>query len=280
MILLVFPAMFVLVVTSLMSWTVIGGLLKGWIFLVVLLEAGANATALVLANKIQQRNDKKRGRKVGNVTKGLCCESDNMLHMEDIMERKTLLHDIGRSDYFVDKEDLSIKETLYSLGSCALHLSFFVLSCLLFWRHATKTSLSSLRCSINIVLVNVGSFSLRRSILRLSSHLIHLTREPVTAEDNRFFRLKAVLTSLWVACVLGDPNQSFIFPTSATISLLFSLSALIVTIAIVVISYPASLRARTSLLYCFNNASIVSMNSAAEDICSGFHRVSLLTFLQ
>ena len=147
MILLVFPAMFVLVVTSLMSWTVIGGLLKGWIFLVVLLEAGANATALVLANKIQERNDKKRSRKMGNVTKGLS-ESDHMLHMEDMMGSKTLLHDIGISDYFVDKEDLSIKETLYSLGSCALHLCFFVISCLLFWRHTTKTSLASLRCSI------------------------------------------------------------------------------------------------------------------------------------
>ena len=271
--------MFVLVVTSLMSWTVIGGLLKGWIFLVILLEAGANATALVLVNKIQERNDKKRSRKVGNVTTGLY-GSDHMLHMEDILESKTLMHDIERSDYFVDKEDLSIKETLYSLGSCALHLCFFVLSCLFFWRHTTKTSLASLRCPTNIILETFGSFCFRRSILRLSSHLIHLTREPVTAEDNRFFRLKAVLTSLWVACVLGDPNQSFIFPTSATISLLFSLSALTVTIAIVFISYPASLRVRTSLLYCFDNASIASMNSAAEDICSGFHRVSLLASLQ
>ena len=144
MILLVFPAMFVLVVTSLMSWTVIGGLLKGWIFLVILLEAAANATALVLANKIQERNEKKRSRKKGNVTNDLC-ESDHMLRMYDILEGKPLLQEMGRQDYFVDKEDLSIKETLYSLGSCALNLCFFVMSCLFFWRHTTKTRLASLR---------------------------------------------------------------------------------------------------------------------------------------
>ena len=141
MILLIFPAMFVLVVTSLMSWTVIGGLLKGWIFLVILLEAGANATALVLANKIQERNEKRRSRKLG---KDLC-ESDDMLHLEGVLENKPLLQEMGREDYFVDKEDLSIKETLYSLASCALNLCFFILSCLFFWRHTTKTSLASLR---------------------------------------------------------------------------------------------------------------------------------------
>ena len=134
MILLVFPAMFVLVLTSLMSWTVIGGLLKGWIFLVVLLEAGTNATALVLVNKIQER----KGRKD-------FCKSEHMLHMGDLLEGKPLLHETGRQDYFVDKEDLSIKETLYSLGSCLLNLSFFLVSCLCFWRDTTKTSLVSLR---------------------------------------------------------------------------------------------------------------------------------------
>ena len=144
MILLVFPAMFVLVLTSLMSWTVIGGLLKGWIFLVVLLEAGTNATALVLANKIHERNEKKRSKKEGNARKDLC-ESDHMLHMGDLLEKKPLLHETGRQDYFVAKEDLSIKETLYSLGSCVLNLSFFLVSCLCFWRQTTKTSLASLR---------------------------------------------------------------------------------------------------------------------------------------
>ena len=134
MILLVFPAMFVLVVTSLMSWTVIGGLLKGWIFLVILLEAGTNATALVLANKIQERNMRKD-----------LCKSDHMLHMGDLLEGKPMLHETGRQDYFVEKEDLSIKETLYSLGSCVLNLSFFLLSCLCFWRQTIKTSFASLR---------------------------------------------------------------------------------------------------------------------------------------
>ena len=135
MILLVFPAMFVLVVTSLMSWTVIGGLLKGWIFLVILLEAGTNATALVLANRIQERSFKKKNRRGGNVRKD---QSGGMLHMEN----KPLLHEI---DFFVDKEDLSIRETLYSLGSCVLNLSFFLVSCLFFWRRTSKTCLASLR---------------------------------------------------------------------------------------------------------------------------------------
>ena len=142
MILLVFPAMFVLVATSLMSWTVIGGLLKGWIFLVILLEAGTNATALVVANKIQKRNLKKKNRTGGNVRKD---KGDHMLHLEDLSENNPLLHEIERHDYFVDKEDLSIRETLYSLGSCIFNLSFFLVSCIFFWRHTTKTSLASLR---------------------------------------------------------------------------------------------------------------------------------------
>ena len=107
---------------------------EGLDFLVILLEAGTNATALVLVNKIQER----KGRKD-------FCESEHMLHMGDLLEKKPLLHETGRQDYFVDKEDLSIKETLYSLGSCLLNLSFFLVSCLCFWRDTTKTSLVSLR---------------------------------------------------------------------------------------------------------------------------------------
>merc|ERR1719447_2311088 len=49
---------------------------------------------------------------------------------------------------------------------------------------------------------------LKSAFLELSKRLVNSLLEPVDREEERFFRLKSVLTNLWVPCVVGDKNQN------------------------------------------------------------------------
>merc|ERR1712004_647612 len=72
-------------------------------------------------------------------------------------------------------------------------------------------AIASIRISIDEqVLEKARDFATEKgeAFMELSKRLVNSLLEPVDREEERFFRLKSVLTSIWVPCVVGDKNQN------------------------------------------------------------------------
>ena len=70
-------------------------------------------------------------------------------------------------------------------------------------------------------LVNIATAlrKIKDDFLIFSDGMVNTFKEPVQAEDERFFSLKAVLTSLWVPCVVGRKEQPRTFAIAAASAL-------------------------------------------------------------
>ena len=106
--------------------------------------------------------------------------------------------------------------------------------------------------------------------MELSKRLVNSLLEPVDREEERFFRLKSVLTSIWVPCVVGDKNQnaSMFFKSGLTSTTSKHFGVLI---AIFVYKFkiyvPASLQFSSILFFCQDKA---TLDQNMTNTCQGW----------
>ena len=165
-----------------------------------------------------------------------------------------------------DKEPIGqgqVLDTCSALGSClcALGLCFFTpctSSCCRFARGENPYSFT-------FYLSNGFWFFWRGFQLRFltafgefSSGLVSLLSDPVQNEDERFFALKSSLTGIWVPCVVGDKPHTF--TVTALVSRLVRTMAIVGTLLLYKINFPAFLQRKTILLFCAPNNTLTSLD--------------------
>ena len=134
-------------------------------------------------------------------------------------------------------------------------------------------AIASIRISMdNQVLDKARDFATekREAFMELSKRLVNSLLEPVDREEERFFRLKSVLTSIWVPCVVGDKNQnaSMFFKSGLTSTTSKHIGVLI---AIIVCKFkiyvPASLQFSSILFFCQDKA---TLDQNMTNTCQGW----------
>ena len=79
-----------------------------------------------------------------------------------------------------------------------------------------------------------------------SSGMVSLFKEPVPKEDDRFFKLKAVLTATWLPCVVANKSKQNTFLQTALASLTIRYLAIFCAIMMYNYSFPVTLEIRTT----------------------------------
>ena len=161
------------------------------------------------------------------------------------------------------EERIMIKETCLGFLRCSCTLGM----CLLIPCAATccKCVESNGRAVTDLRLLGQEVLSrFRTPFFAYSNGMTSLLKEPVNSEDNRFFRIKSSLTSIFVPCVVGKRSEPNTFLVAALTSLLVRLLAIYITATI---NLPSFIRSRTTLLVCTSEEGLTDLNQ--NSICSG-----------
>ena len=110
---------------------------------------------------------------------------------------------------------------------------------------------------------------LKRPLVQFADSLVSLAISPVDREEERFFPIKAALTSMWVPCVVGDKEKNRrVFLISGIISLVVKALAITLSLILAYTGYPRSLQSRPMLLFCFDPTLLDNLGTSNTSRCS------------
>jgi len=274
MVCLVIPLMLCQVISSTFCLTMVGGILKEWIILIVAVASLLNFCLLL-------RGFKKRPGNTSDVEKG------NNVELRELLE---LPKDKGTESQPREGEQETEKTTVSFFMMCFLLAKCCFRICLISACHCCCCCCCLMRVKISRMdgpseyesccrywkrvrdEIEKELHKLRKPLLTLSESLVNSLREPVEREEERFFRLKSVVTSTWVPCVVGEKQQnttSMFLRSGLTSTITKHIGVLI---AIMVynfnVYFPASLQYKSILFFC-QNPTTVDLN--ATNTCQGWN---------
>ena len=266
MVCLIIPLMLWQVISSTFCLTMVGGILKEWIILIVAVASLLNFCLLL-------RGFQKRPGNTSDVEKGNNVELCELFELPKDCDDKSTESQPYEGDQETEKTTISFFMVCFLRTKC--HFRILISECISCCKSSDRNELKLIRQRIKLSMLRKDLRtlpSISKSFLSFSERLVNSLREPVEREEERFFRLKSVITSTWVPCVVGEKQQN-----TTSMFLRSGLTSTItkhcgVLIAIVVynfnIYFPASLQYKSILFFCQNQPTV---DPNATNTCQGWN---------
>ena len=156
----------------------------------------------------------------------------------------------------------------WEMGQCCKNFwkFFFCGVCCIFKKSARERAFKKQRSDWRRIFDKPSYLTRTKThFLNFTSQLLDLTEATVESEDERYFGVKASLCSQWVPCIVGN-TEDRTFPVSAAVSFAMRTLALLGVVLLATFNYPETFQRRTLLFYCQTNETLqmLKLNSTCR----------------